>query len=251
MSTEIITTTNASKEDIRLVKQPSSTFLRKLLSLRETNRKQDRTSISSGSTSIKDTPPAGTSLSRLTPPDDSPDYSDTDSIRTLDISLASSFDRTTSKLPPKPSLAKQRMTAQTTSEYHQMIAQTISKRIQSVIPATPQNTQPTGIASPTPRRKSFWVGDRPDNDQKFSEDSESDNDEDDEEEDFWSLPMGDPVKPFKVANKYTRARGSTPKVPDLGTVNEEEEEDDPEQDLRRDSKSKGGSYFPPAARVSS
>jgi hypothetical protein len=150
-----------------------------------------------------------------------------------------------------------------------MVAQEISKRIQSVIlpnsrshSQSNSNSRPDAAAANQPgstaRRKSFYVGDPNDNpansdvDDNDDDDDNDDEHEDEEEEDFWSLPMGDPVRPFAGGNKFNRAKGSSPKVPDLGTVKEEEEEEEQEKEggTDRGFGVKEGSYFPTFPRVS-
>lgn len=147
-----------------------------------------------------------------------------------------------------------------------MVAQEISKRIQSVIlpnsnPNFKSDSRPDSMIGHqiggTARRKSFYIGDpdgdmdNSDPDNNPSNNDDNDDEEEDEEEDFWSLPMGEPVRPFVAGNKFTRAKSSSPKVPDLGTVKEEEEDED-EQGGRMDQEveSKEGSYFPTVPRVS-
>ena len=224
----------------------SSSFLHKLFSRRKTPN--NRRHASTPESTLSKT---GSSASESDDFDDQVVKIDTKSLLPLDPLSPVPIQRGHTEPIRKSNASKQRMTAQSTSEYHQMIAHEISKRIQSVVPTASQS-QSTDDPALAPRRKSFWVGDSSDrqDDSGSSETGDDEDDEEDEEEDFWSLPMGDPVRPFAVANRYTRARGSSPKVPDLGTVREEEEEDEAQADVKTVTRFEAGSHFPPILQVS-
>lgn len=266
------TTTNSVKEDgSRPRKRSSSTFLRKLWSLKEMNNNASH----SNSTTTKQSDPAADKTDHFDDFDNVNDTptnidADTDSLKTLDLAPSQTNARSPSAPLQKPISTRKRMTAQSTSQYHQMVAQEISKRTQSVIlpnsnPKFKSDSRPDSMIGHqiggTARRKSFYIGDsdgdmdNSDPDNNPSNDDDNDDKEEEEEEDFWSLPMGEPVRPFVAGNKFTRAKISSPKVPELGTVKEEEEdeeEDEEEQGGRtgQEVESKEGSYFPTVPRVS-
>jgi hypothetical protein len=261
------TTTHSVKEDgSRPRKRSSSTFLSKLWSLKEINN-----NASHSNSTTKQSNPAADKTDHSDDFDnvnDTPTNIDaiTDSSKTLDLAPSSTTARSPSAPLQIPISTRKRMTAQSTSQYHQMVAQEISKRIQSVIlpnsnPKFKSDSRPDSVIGHqiggTARRKSFYIGDpdgdmdNSDPDNNPSNNDDNDDEEEDEEEDFWSLPMGEPVRPFVAGNKFTRAKISSPKVPDLGTV-KEEEEDEEEQGGRtgQEVESKEGSYFPTVPRVS-